>query len=593
MNWTEGNLSRHSRGGQRNELLARQKQHFAKVRNGLLRGPAKQSPISMSFLTSHQSPTRRHHGRSADVSRSPPSSPLLVEKRKRARPSQDGPPSQSSIREKRRRLLDKADWAGLDLQQPIDITFPGQLQPASGPRWRTVDRPKAHHVQRSRKVRRISPFEASQPVHTRPMKIQIGSQEIQPAWGTSSQPGAKRYSLAPQPLAGSSLRSNTISSPAPSQARQLYVTTGSSGGISQIHKGPRSGRAREYSNGSPLTTSTELLIPEEPTHFSFASSVIQEPVPLRASNFHVLGWSPSRSESRGSLQVEIERPAEPFSLSQHHDQERWKNLAMGSSSYLTDEHRTGSQTGIPSTSINTNASLHLQGGSPSYDVFDEVDSLANIRDFDADTSQQTEEDSRRAVREVEIQVLKPGQEPAKPQKGAEPVDDNSAWMKFAFGGDSDDLEEKAFEEAARQAAAELCYPRSPTGFSGAAADVSSRETAMSFDNAREQIGANSITASSESHMATRGTDISESVTSNVATAGSVHVVDSESQFRFAMPRTFVGKLASSDVTAQGPLLLSRGGSKRRGRPRKKAADGRTDIRRLPDFDGDPIEDFED
>ncbi|CCF38990.1 hypothetical protein CH063_09938, partial [Colletotrichum higginsianum] len=66
-------------------------------------------------------------------------------------------------------------------------------------------------------------------------------------------------------------------------------------------------------------------------------------------------------------------------------------------------------------------------------------------------------------------------------------------------------------------------------------------------------------------------------------------------FRFARPKTFVGRLASSSVHDAGPILpLSiHPESKKRGRPkrrsRKKAKDGRANIRGLPDHDGDPIE----
>ncbi|KAI0134235.1 hypothetical protein BJ170DRAFT_609026 [Xylariales sp. AK1849] len=67
--------------------------------------------------------------------------------------------------------------------------------------------------------------------------------------------------------------------------------------------------------------------------------------------------------------------------------------------------------------------------------------------------------------------------------------------------------------------------------------------------------------------------------------------------RFAMPHTFVGKLAASGLmpnTLPLPARVSGGGTgtRGRGRSRKKIFDGRTDIRSLPDFDGDPIEESE-
>jgi hypothetical protein len=49
MNWTGGRLSRHSRNAN-SSLNQRQKQHFAKVRSGLLNGPQKRSPMRWSIF---------------------------------------------------------------------------------------------------------------------------------------------------------------------------------------------------------------------------------------------------------------------------------------------------------------------------------------------------------------------------------------------------------------------------------------------------------------------------------------------------------------------------------------------------------------
>ncbi|KAI1778684.1 hypothetical protein F4818DRAFT_307106 [Hypoxylon cercidicola] len=593
MNWTEGNLSRHSKGKQRNKLLARQKQHFARVRNDLPRGGTKQSPVSISFLESHHSRAIEREGGSADVPYRTASSPLLVEKRRRPRTLQDSPQNQSSIHEKKRRLLDKTDWVGLDLQQPINIHFPGRLQAASGSRWSKVDRPRARLVQKRRDPKSSSRFEAAQPGNTRPLRIQIGSREIHPSWDEASQPSRRRYSLAPRPLASSSLRSTTISSPEPSQARQLYVTAESTSATPQIQNGYRDGRTREH-GGTYIEAPAKQLVPEEPARVAFASSIIHEPAPRRANDFLVLEWSPPSSEDRGSMQVEVERPARPVPLSQFADQERWKKLAMGSSNGLPDGLSNASQAVIPLSSSNTSAlSSHFQRGLPSCDISSELGTGGSYEDLDPTTSTQAEENTQPAVREVDDRIIEHKQRLNQPQKDVQPVDDNTAWMKFAFDGDSDELEEGAFQEATHQAATELHHVESSTGFADAAESIATHETHTPFGNDREQSEFASPETSNESRMATHGTVASESATSNAATAGSTHLAEVESRFRFAVPKTFVGKLVDPNITAQGPPLLSHGGGKRRGRPKKKAADGRTDIRRLPDFDGDPIEEFED
>ncbi|KAK3685397.1 hypothetical protein B0T22DRAFT_216549 [Podospora appendiculata] len=75
----------------------------------------------------------------------------------------------------------------------------------------------------------------------------------------------------------------------------------------------------------------------------------------------------------------------------------------------------------------------------------------------------------------------------------------------------------------------------------------------------------------------------------------VGVADPGEHFRFAPPKLFVGSRSSltqtyRPIAASAPISLSR---KRRGRPRKRALDGRADIRALPNYTSDPIEEVED
>lgn len=604
MNWTEGNLSRHSKGRQRNELLARQKQHFAKVRSGLLNSGPKQKSISISFLSSPHSRTSGHRDHSVNVSPRSPSIPPLLEKRRRTKESQDSPQSQSSIREKKRRLLDKTDWVGLDLQQPIDITFPGRLQPAAGSKWSRVDRPRVHTVQRIRETRTSPRFEAPPSANPRPLKIQIGSQAIQPSQYTASQPSTRRYSLVPRRLASSSLRSNTISSPPPSHARQLYAPAGNGSETSHIYEARRDGIYREYGGAYREIPPVKPPTPEEPARVAYASSIMHEPAPHRPNSFSVLGWSPSSSEDRGSMQVEIERPSRPVPLSQNADQERWWGLAVGSSESLPEESSMNSQVGIPLSDSSTSMlSSQFQGRVSNQDVSSDLGFSTSYLDLGPAPGRQGEENVQSAPGKIDDQIFEHGERLNQPQKEVQkegqrgtkkqvqkevqPVDDNAAWMKLVFDGDSDELEEKAFEEATHEAAMEMHPSDSSTGLAGAVESVADQETDTSFGQEREPSETTFPETSSESRLATQGTVVSESAASDVATAGSTQVAESEAPFRFAIPRTFVGKLVDPNAIPRKPPIPPR-----RGRPKKKAADGRTDIRRLPDFDGDPIEEFE-
>jgi hypothetical protein len=71
-------------------------------------------------------------------------------------------------------------------------------------------------------------------------------------------------------------------------------------------------------------------------------------------------------------------------------------------------------------------------------------------------------------------------------------------------------------------------------------------------------------------------------------------VGAKERFRFVPPKLFVGKLSETvpedrPVMAVKPVTLTK---PRRGRPKKKARDGRANIRSIPIFHDDPIEDFD-
>lgn len=67
------------------------------------------------------------------------------------------------------------------------------------------------------------------------------------------------------------------------------------------------------------------------------------------------------------------------------------------------------------------------------------------------------------------------------------------------------------------------------------------------------------------------------------------------QFRFTQPKLFIGSRCSVPQPSRGPepgvgISITR---RRRGRPRRRANDGRADIRALPNYSSDPIEEFGD
>ncbi|KAF3760549.1 hypothetical protein M406DRAFT_334182 [Cryphonectria parasitica EP155] len=77
MNWTEGNLARHSRGRKGKEIVLRQRKHFAKTSSLKLPSPGSLQKEEV----------------------------------------------EENMRHKRRRLLLKGDWVGTDVQKPIQMEF--------------------------------------------------------------------------------------------------------------------------------------------------------------------------------------------------------------------------------------------------------------------------------------------------------------------------------------------------------------------------------------------------------------------------------------------------------------------------------------
>ncbi|KAL2162620.1 hypothetical protein VTH06DRAFT_6456 [Thermothelomyces fergusii] len=102
------------------------------------------------------------------------------------------------------------------------------------------------------------------------------------------------------------------------------------------------------------------------------------------------------------------------------------------------------------------------------------------------------------------------------------------------------------------------------------------------------------TGTSLSHVAV-ASEAALEITSSVVATGSGESGKSVAQFRFSQPKTFVGSRSKQTqpertVESSFGITLNRKG---RGRSRKRANDGRADIRALPNYSSDPIEDYDD
>ncbi|KAF5662203.1 hypothetical protein FHETE_8093 [Fusarium heterosporum] len=219
MNWTEGALSRHSRGKGWDKDAARQKQYFAKARarknapssgKGLnvtsfvpdyIPQPLPSQQRQSAGLTStrkQRTPRRRLIHKQTEGVHTPSYSPSEdVEIKLRKRKAEDEQPltttldharQELDIAEKRRRLLEKADWTGVITQKPALVDFSWQNNRSTKPLTKSMSkhdlrsglpsRGSDQKGQPSKKtLGRLSGYE---------MKINIGNQNLQWSRGSNS-----------------------------------------------------------------------------------------------------------------------------------------------------------------------------------------------------------------------------------------------------------------------------------------------------------------------------------------------------------------------------------------------------------------------
>ncbi|KAI3333277.1 hypothetical protein F4824DRAFT_472889 [Ustulina deusta] len=594
MNWTEGSLARHSRGRQRNALIAQQKQHFAKVRSGLLNERTKSGPVFISFLPSKltsESPHQITVPRNYDDKLSTSPFPSRNQSPQREHPTYTRNDDHEDVLanlDRRQRLLEKSDWAGLKLQEPLDISFPGQVYATK--RWARAPCPQERAPGEPRKHATAHIEERYKRLKRSSMRIRIGCQEIQPSIVTGSQPSARQYTLDPERSTHRSQHKSRLVDSMHCSERGMDEYRGIASDNSSRRLPTLSGGARS------------------PVNIVYSSPAIYEPVPRRDFYSQTQQWLSPSSEDRESMQVEIERAVRPVPPSQESEQQRWKDwilceessnvssvIAMATSEI--DAPGSGSsvitlpshlQPRLPSLRLSSEPDLAPKHSSPEHSV--EHNSIGSVN-----ISHGASQDGRCPPENYNPLPL--NQQRIPPKEIEIPDDLNDIWRKFAYGDDEDseELLRDTFKEAAHRAAVELrpsdtsCRTDEYTEITAASGtELSPRDHQYKHNHI-------SLETSSESHIAMKGTTGSQTVLSTIATVGS----SDEPPYNptpLVFPKAFVGKYANADHTPLARSFnenVSKGGKKgRRKRRRKMATDGRTDIRSLPDFDGDPIEEIE-
>ncbi|GAP89543.1 hypothetical protein SAMD00023353_3800620 [Rosellinia necatrix] len=581
MNWTEGSLARHSRGRQRNALLARQKQHFAKARSNILNGGAKQEPIAISFLAPEATPKLPRQTFLSQGRRDENPTPLLLPAGRGSRlehsayiRGNDGENPTTTV-ERRKKLLEKLDWAGLGLQKPLDISFPGQVYATK--RWARVAKPPEKVQIEPRKHVVADGGGRRKHLKKTSMRIRIGSQEIRPSIATGSQLSVDRH--APQ-------HNRT---PGDSQQRQFL----------ELEEYEYTGRA---SNRMSSALATSLGKPETPVKIIYSSPAIHEPAPRRNGNFRILQWSPSSSDDQGSMQVEVGRPIQLVPPSQESEQQSWRD-------WILCEDPTTLQLDSPLTAM-ASSEIHIEDSGSSVLILPahlqpRLPSLHLSSESDVPPRHRSSEHSSIEAIAKNHSTLQHGRHSSESHKWlpsnrqcirentlGDPDNINDMWMKFACGDEqnSDKLINDAFKQAAHQVAVEMRPSNSSSSTDGPPETVATCGTELSSTNHWYERDKVSL-GSSRSRLATKGTIDTEIEPSNLNTARP-SVRSMRNLSHFVIPKPFVGKKVNKNSTTRvlGTNILT--GGKGRGRKRRRTAlDGRTDIRDLPDFDGDPIEEM--
>ncbi|KAM0472769.1 hypothetical protein ACHAP7_008556 [Fusarium lateritium] len=326
MNWTEGALARHSRGKGWDKDAARQKQYFAKAR-ARKHAPASSKGLDVtSFVPDYISQPQHSQERQSTNSTSSrkqrtPRRGLVYKQPEVANKSENNLPKDTSTRqgkgsaeneqtsnmhidkdqqdlgiaEKRRRLLEKADWTGVITQKPALVDFSWRKeQSAKLPTKPVYDYRPGLTSRRSRQmdcpnVRTLGQVSSSE------MKINIGNQNLR--WSRDSNSVrslSTRHDLMPYGYNNSN-ESQGIMSPYQQQAHSVDVSREPSAVLlrprePRVNVEPRNPFLK-FSAGNHNSRRRHIGCeenrprePEEPRHIARANTpVIHQPQPKRGT----------------------------------------------------------------------------------------------------------------------------------------------------------------------------------------------------------------------------------------------------------------------------------------------------------------------
>ncbi|KFH45093.1 hypothetical protein ACRE_041590 [Hapsidospora chrysogenum ATCC 11550] len=587
MNWTEGALNRHSRRKGWNPDVARQRQYFAKARlraqqpavsnsSDTQSTPFVPNYISQPNKTSHQAPPMETSHPRPKASRpssrkrlayllNSPTPPLVDKGHSKGVPSPGEPlghgrsefplcGEKQDIQGKRRKLLEKSDWSGIEFQKPLIVDYaPGVSRKGPGASQKQHKSDDDHC--RNQLIRRHGDhphkdqeMDGRQGHGHEPIHLRIGSQSLR--W---SQDGNT-------PVRGQRHRLFDNVSPDLDMADSTIAQVGATWALDH---------QAETSEVRPITPGVSEALE------TARSPAQRSPPPQQGANSELLG--------PGEVVCQLDE--------------------VSTNDNEGDDHHQGIQPPCRNESLLALASdasiptCGKQGGDsevsriPAAGVRDLIESSDNPPTEAPDTQGVMEPLAQNQPASINMcdglgSVRRPTMED----------DEDEVWRKFLSDDDGTEVARTAGQDAMAAARGEL--RRQGEAMAGDMAEhpssVLADSTPMTLLEARELPWDPPTTPMPTTTMNSirPSATPTNTGTSVAAVQGSPDLTENQPQkqpsteHRFHQPRPFVGRLSSTGNATRPPHAPLRRG---KGRPRKTPDHRRPDVREIPNFEGDPIE----
>ncbi|KPM34587.1 hypothetical protein AK830_g11986 [Neonectria ditissima] len=431
MNWTEGALARHSRRKGWDKDAARQKQYFARARARKSEAASKRSLHASSFIPDYipQSPQaqdRHQPSLSPRHKQSKRSEPLVGQSYDKENTTatvfsqHDGPDpriqngdshstsksssegnSGANLDAKRRRLLEKNDWTGVSLQNPILVSLSGQGGDARKPVPSDADSRPTKRQKISEVPRKGNSARGDKSLlgNDGQMNIRIGSQNLR--WSrdnntvrsstSQNRPLPTFEAWASQQGSSRSTRTRPHSTPSDCLASELSLGTQ---GLSETDSSEFEHQDRPTSSANGIEHSLLEHVdkrreknPDQPRYVVTSSPpIIYHPQPTRGRRLALFDIRSPTPEDIGSVVAQIGAPNHSSDRITD-DDAQWNSWLNAKDCTRSRSHTNDTQEyGQPLPSISPGIS-HYRDGSDDWSLLPGVPETADGRDLPSDSNE--------------------------------------------------------------------------------------------------------------------------------------------------------------------------------------------------------------